>query len=225
EHNDDDFATDYEITSRTQFPESWLWQVEHLDGTHNDWGLSSQTVPIFLQDSITTWEVLAVSISETKGVCVADPYEIVVMKDFFIDLRVPYSVVRNEQVEIRAVLYNYWEQPIKVRVDLVHNPAFCSASTAKQRYRQTFNIKGQSSKVVPFVIVPLQLGLHDIEVKAAVQGLSAWDGVKKKLKVVRASPSLPLLVLSSRWVIFEGFTECDTRVPCDKEMAGCNRGS
>lgn len=39
----------------------------------------------------------------------ADPYEVVVMQDFFIDLRLPYSVVRNEQVEVRAVLYNYQE--------------------------------------------------------------------------------------------------------------------
>lgn len=44
----------------------------------------------------------------------ADPYEITVMKDFFIDLRLPYSVVRNEQVEIRAILYNYWTQEITV---------------------------------------------------------------------------------------------------------------
>ena len=43
------------------------------------------------------------------GICVADPYEVTVMQDFFIDLRLPYSVVRNEQVEIRAVLYNYQE--------------------------------------------------------------------------------------------------------------------
>lgn len=46
----------------------------------------------------------------------ADPYEVTVMQDFFIDLRLPYSVVRNEQVEIRAVLYNYREaENLKVR--------------------------------------------------------------------------------------------------------------
>lgn len=46
----------------------------------------------------------------------ADPYEVTVMQDFFIDLRLPYSVVRNEQVEIRAVLYNYREaEDLKVR--------------------------------------------------------------------------------------------------------------
>ena len=50
------------------------------------------------------------------GICVADPYEVTVMQDFFIDLRLPYSVVRNEQVEIRAVLYNYREaEDLKVR--------------------------------------------------------------------------------------------------------------
>ncbi|KAL8164554.1 UNVERIFIED_CONTAM: hypothetical protein K2H54_053340, partial [Gekko kuhli] len=181
---DDDFLADDEIVSRTEFPESWLWQVERLTAPPNEQGISSKTVSVFLKDSITTWEVLAVSISDTKGVCVADPYEIIVRKDFFIDLRVPYSVVRNEQVEIRAVLYNYREEDITVRVELVHNPAFCSASTAKERYRQVFTIKGQSSKAVPFVIVPLQRGLHDIEVKAAVWGQYVSDGVKKKLKVV-----------------------------------------
>nr|XP_020634230.1 LOW QUALITY PROTEIN: A.superbus venom factor 1-like [Pogona vitticeps] len=118
------------------------------------------------------------------GICVADPYEITVMTKFFIDLRVPYSVVRNEQVEIRAVLYNYAAQDIRVRVELMHNPAFCSASSAKQRYRQEFRIGRQSSRAVSFVIVPLELGIHDMEVKAAVWGVMVSDGVKKKLKVV-----------------------------------------
>uniref|UniRef100_A0A8C3PAC4 Complement C3 n=1 Tax=Chrysemys picta bellii TaxID=8478 RepID=A0A8C3PAC4_CHRPI len=183
---DEDFMSDEDITSRSQFPESWLWQVEQLTERPNELGISSKTVPIFLKDSITTWEVLAVSLSETKGICVADPYEITVMKDFFIDLRLPYSVVRNEQVEIRAILYNYRDQPIKVRLELLYNPVFCSASTSKAKYRQILDIKAKSSLAVPLVIVPLQLGSHDIEVKAAVWGSFVSDGVKKKLKVVVA---------------------------------------
>ncbi|XP_074836426.1 A.superbus venom factor 1-like [Carettochelys insculpta] len=181
---DEDFLSDEDITSRSQFPESWLWQVEHLTNQPNALGISSKTLPVFLKDSITTWEVLAVSLSETKGICVADPYEITVFKEFFIDLRLPYSVVRNEQVEIRAILYNYGSQNIKVRMELLHNPAFCSASTSKAKYRQILDIKPKSSWAVPFVIVPLQLGAHDIEVKAAVWNTFVSDGVKKKLKVV-----------------------------------------
>uniref|UniRef100_A0A670KLM7 Complement C3 n=1 Tax=Podarcis muralis TaxID=64176 RepID=A0A670KLM7_PODMU len=164
---EDDFLADEDITSRTQFPESWLWRTEQLTAPPNDQGISSKTIPVYLKDSITTWEVLAVSISDTKGICVADPYEITVRKNFFIDLRLPYSVVRNEQVEIRAVLYNYRRRDLRVRVELIHNPAFCSASTAKEKYQQMLTIRGQSSRAVPFVIIPLKLGQHDIEVKAA----------------------------------------------------------
>ncbi|XP_072847649.2 A.superbus venom factor 1 isoform X1 [Pogona vitticeps] len=181
---EDEYSPDEDIVSRTEFPESWLWETKMLNETPNDEGISSKIVRFSLKDSITTWEVLAVSISKTKGICVAEPYEIKVMKKFFIDLRVPYSVVRNEQVEIRAVLYNYGNQDIRVRVELMHNPAFCSSSTAKQRYRQEIRMTKQSSRVMPLVIVPLELGIHDIEVKAAVWGMMVSDGVKKKLKVV-----------------------------------------
>ncbi|XP_044850424.1 venom factor-like [Mauremys mutica] len=181
---DEDFMSDKDIISRSQFPESWLWQVERLNERPNELGISSKKMPFFLKDSITTWEVLAVSLSETKGICVADPYEIKVMKKFFIDLHLPYSVVRNEHVEIRAILYNYWDQNLKVWLELMHNPVFCSASTSEAKYRQILDIKAKSSLAVPLVIVPLQLGSHNIEVKAAVQDSIVSDGMKKKLKVV-----------------------------------------
>uniref|UniRef100_A0A803TRE9 NTR domain-containing protein n=1 Tax=Anolis carolinensis TaxID=28377 RepID=A0A803TRE9_ANOCA len=178
------FMDEDDIVSRTEFPESWLWETKVLTEAPNHQGISSEIVSFYLKDSITTWEVLAVSISETKGICVADPYEITVMKNFFIDLRLPYSVVRNEQVAIQTILYNYGMQTIKVRVELIHNPAFCSASTAKQHYRHDVTIRAQSSTAVPFVLVPLKLGLHDVEVKAAVWNMMLCDGVKKKLQVV-----------------------------------------
>ncbi|XP_044851125.1 A.superbus venom factor 1-like [Mauremys mutica] len=66
----------------------------------------------------------------------------------------------------------------------MHNPVFCSASTSEAKYRQILDIKAKSSLAVPLVIVPLQLGSHNIEVKAAVQDSFVSDGMKKKLKVV-----------------------------------------
>uniref|UniRef100_A0A803SZ98 Complement C3 n=1 Tax=Anolis carolinensis TaxID=28377 RepID=A0A803SZ98_ANOCA len=198
--NEEFIMDEDDIVSRTEFPESWLWETKVLTEPPNNKGISSKTVSFYLKDSITTWEVLAVSISETKGICVADPYEIIVMKKFFIDLRLPYSVVRNEQVEVRAILYNYGEENIKVRVELIHNPAFCSASTAKRRYRQDITIRSQSSTAVPFVLVPLELGLHDIEVKGAVWNMMMSDGVKKKLRVVVGISPDPLMKLAEREV-------------------------
>ncbi|XP_007460640.1 PREDICTED: complement C3 [Lipotes vexillifer] len=182
---DDEIIPEEDIISRSQFPESWLWTiVEDLKVADKN-GISTKLMNVFLKDSITTWEILAVSLSDKKGICVADPYEVTVMQDFFIDLRLPYSVVRNEQVEIRAVLYNYREaEELKVRVELLYNPAFCSLATAKKRHQQTLIIPPKSSVPVPYVIVPLKVGLHEVEVKAAVYNRFISDGVKKTLKVV-----------------------------------------
>uniref|UniRef100_A0A452U846 Complement C3 n=1 Tax=Ursus maritimus TaxID=29073 RepID=A0A452U846_URSMA len=181
---DEEIMPEEDIVSRSQFPESWLWTIEILDEPEKN-GISTKTMNVFLKDSITTWEILAVSLSKNKGICVADPYEVTVMQDFFIDLRLPYSVVRNEQVEIRAVLYNYQEVgELKVKVELLYNPAFCSMATSKKRYQQTIEIPAKSSVAVPYVIVPLKVGLHEVEVKAAVYRHFISDGVKKTLKVV-----------------------------------------
>uniref|UniRef100_A0A8C9QDB5 Complement C3 n=1 Tax=Spermophilus dauricus TaxID=99837 RepID=A0A8C9QDB5_SPEDA len=186
---DEDIIPEEDIISRSQFPESWLWAIEELKEPEKN-GISTKVLNIFLKDTITTWEILAVSLSDKKGICVADPYEVTVMQDFFIDLRLPYSVVRNEQVEIRAVLFNYREkESLKVRVELIHNPAFCSLATAKKRYYQTVTIPPKSSVPVPYVIVPLTIGLQEVEVKAAVYNHFISDGVKKTLKVVVSEPS------------------------------------
>jgi hypothetical protein len=49
------------------------------------------------------------------GVCVSEPFELMVMKTFFVDLKLPSSVIRNEQVQIQAVLYNFKDQEVKVK--------------------------------------------------------------------------------------------------------------
>ncbi|XP_008058979.1 complement C3, partial [Carlito syrichta] len=180
---DEDIMPEEHIVSRSEFPESWLWIIDEFREAPKN-GISTKSMNIFLKDSITTWEILAVSLSNKKGICVADPLEVTVMQDFFIDLRLPYSVVRNEQVEVRAVLYNYQEAQIKVRVELLHNPAFCSLATAKKRHQQTVTIPSKSSLSIPYVIVPLKVGLQDVEVKAAVYNQYMSDGVRKALKVV-----------------------------------------
>ncbi|XP_058513897.1 complement C3-like [Ochotona princeps] len=181
---DEDIIPEEDIVSRSHFPESWLWTIEEFKEPAKN-GISTKIMNVFLKDSITTWEIMAVSLSDKKGICVADPYEVTVMQDFFIDLRLPYSVVRNEQVEIRAVLYNYREsESLKVRVELLYNPAFCSLATAKKNHQQTVTLPPKSSLPIPYVLVPLKIGLQEVEVKAAVYNRFISDGVKKTLKVV-----------------------------------------
>ncbi|KAL2076630.1 hypothetical protein ACEWY4_027775 [Coilia grayii] len=189
EEDDDAYyiESDY-IVSRSQFPESWLWNDEDLPQCpSNDKYCTTtfiETDEKYLKDSITSWQVMAISISKTHGICVADPYEMIVLKNFFIDLKLPYSAVRKEQIEIKAILYNYNANKIKVRVELFETPTVCSIATKKTKYRTTIEMDRMTSRAVPFVIIPMELGKHTIEVKAAVYDSLLSDGVKKDLLVV-----------------------------------------
>ncbi|KAM5171782.1 A.superbus venom factor 1-like [Mantella aurantiaca] len=179
-----DFMNEGDILVRSEFPESWMWNIIKIKETADAQGVSTQTLDKFLKDSITTWELLAVSLSKTKGICVAKPLEIQAFKSFFVDLRLPYSVVRNEQVGMRAVIYNYEEEELRVKIMLTYSPEFCSMSTPSRKYTQDVKVKAHSSFSVPFVIVPLKVGIHEVEVKVLVYNSFVTDGIRKKLKVV-----------------------------------------
>ncbi|XP_051749859.1 complement C3 isoform X2 [Ctenopharyngodon idella] len=181
-HSDD-------IVSHTQFPESWLW--DEIDLCENCPAPVRDKV-LYLKDSITTWQILAVSLSPTLGICVAEPEEIVVFKHLFIDLKMPYSAVRGEQLEIKAIIHNYTPKKQKVRVEFMEAPDVCSSASKKGKHRTTVNVDKDSSIAVSYVIIPMTLGNHMIEVKAATNDSVHTDGVRKNLKVVSEGVLVPL---------------------------------
>lgn len=60
----------------------------------------------------------------------------------------------------------------------------CSAAHKKRKYRREVVVDAMSSNAVPFVIIPMGLGEHSVEVKASVYDSTFSDGVKKDLLVV-----------------------------------------
>nr|KAF6276552.1 hypothetical protein mMyoMyo1_001853 [Myotis myotis] len=97
---EEDLMEEDEIPVRSFFPENWLWRVEPVDRYLQ---LSQLPIP----DSLTTWEIHGVSLSKTTGLCVATPVRLRVFREFHLHLRLPISVRRFEQLELRPVLYNY----------------------------------------------------------------------------------------------------------------------
>uniref|UniRef100_A0A8C1WW69 Complement C3-like n=1 Tax=Cyprinus carpio TaxID=7962 RepID=A0A8C1WW69_CYPCA len=188
--DDDDYYTESEeIVSRTQFPESWLWEEIDLC---DKCAIPTKEKAIYLKDSITTWQILAISLSPTLGICVAEPEEIVVFKSLFIDLKMPYSAVRGEQLEIRAIIHNYTPKKQKVRVEFMETEDVCSSASKKGKYRTTVSVDKGSSISVSYVIIPMTLGNHMIEVKASAYDSIYTDGVRKPLKVVAEGVLVPL---------------------------------
>ncbi|XP_065709868.1 complement C5 [Patagioenas fasciata] len=175
-----------EAEVRSYFPESWLWEVHQVSPR-------SKTLSITLPDSLTTWEVQGVGISD-KGICVAAPLEVPVVKDIFLSIYVPYSVVRGEQIELKGSVYNHRDSPIKFCVKIAAGNGICAfdSATAGSRMRSCNlkNLDGGSSAPVTFRILPLELGLHTINFtlltarnsEIVVKTLRVMpEGVKKEL--------------------------------------------
>ncbi|KAK5866269.1 hypothetical protein PBY51_020475 [Eleginops maclovinus] len=201
EDDDNSYMDSNDIVSRTKFPESWLWSDIKLPACpgQNPCDTTSVTKNIPLQDSITTWQFTGISLSTTHGICVGDPLEVIVRKEFFIDLRLPYSAVRGEQLEVKAILHNYSPDPATVRVDLIEEDNVCSSASKRGKYRQEVRIGALTTRSVPFVIIPMKEGEFQIEVKAAVKDSSLNDGIMKILRVVPEG----VLVKSPQTVILD----------------------
>ncbi|XP_069570698.1 complement C3-like [Brachyistius frenatus] len=184
---DTGYKDSYDITSRTNFPESWLWSDITLSACPAETPKCESTSlvkEVSLPDSITTWKFIGISLSSTRGICVAKPFEVPVRKQFFIDLRLPYSAVRGEQLEIKAILHNYNHKTITVRVALKEVDDVCNAAYKKGWHYQEVKVGAQTTRSVPFIIIPMKDGELPIEVKATVKNSDLNDGITKKLRVV-----------------------------------------
>ena len=68
-----------------------------------------------LPETITTWVLQAVAVSNQTGFGLAPPISIKTFKPFFVSLSLPYSIQRGEQVSVIATVYNYQEVDCKVK--------------------------------------------------------------------------------------------------------------
>ncbi|NXK93098.1 CO4 protein, partial [Formicarius rufipectus] len=180
EYNDhEEFFDDSSVSLRSYFPESWWWHFEEVENPGN------HSVENFAPDSITTWEVQAISISSERGFCVANPHTFAVFKDFFVSLRLPYSVRRHEQLEIKAVVYNYLPDDLQVvtaRMDAVKQ--LCTAETTEKAVQLPLVAKGNSATPVYFSVVPLTVGEIPITITAFDKVSGHSDSIRKNLNVV-----------------------------------------
>ncbi|XP_050187571.1 complement C4-like isoform X2 [Myiozetetes cayanensis] len=174
----EEFFDESSVSLRSYFPESWWWHFEEVKNPGN------HSVENFAPDSITTWEVQAISISPEKGFCVADPHTFAVFKDFFVSLRLPYSVRRHEQLEIKAVVYNYLPNDLQVTVKMDAVKELCTAEARERAVQLPLVAKGNSATPAYFSVVPLTVGEIPITITAFDKVSGHSDSIRKNLNVV-----------------------------------------
>ncbi|XP_011948820.1 PREDICTED: complement C5 [Cercocebus atys] len=145
---------------RSYFPESWLWEV-HLVPRRKQ-------LQFALPDSVTTWEIQGVGISNS-GICVADTIKAKVFKDVFLEMNIPYSVVRGEQVQLKGTVYNYRTSGMQFCVKMSAVEGICTSESPVIDHQGTKSskcvrqkVEGSSNHLVTFTVLPLEIGLQNI---------------------------------------------------------------
>ncbi|XP_056385103.1 alpha-2-macroglobulin-like isoform X2 [Hyla sarda] len=98
--------------TRHYFPETWIWKLEAV----GDSGIAvlHDTAP----DTITDWRGGAFCMGPA-GFGLSPAASFRVFQPFFVDITLPYSVIRGETFTLKATVFNYLKQCIKVRT-LLH---------------------------------------------------------------------------------------------------------
>nr|NP_001188334.2 uncharacterized protein LOC562067 precursor [Danio rerio] len=131
-------SSSVDVTIRTYFPETWIWQLAHVGDS------GSSSVPLTVPDTITTWDTEAFCLS-SSGFGLALPVLLTSFQPFFLELTLPYSIIRGEFFELKATVFNYLSQCIKVQVTPTPSSNFTlkslddqDSSTISANGRKTF---------------------------------------------------------------------------------------
>ncbi|CAB1334784.1 unnamed protein product [Coregonus sp. 'balchen'] len=161
---------------RRSFPPSFVFAVVNI----KDKGIHIVALP----DSITTWEIQAVSLSASHGICVAEPHEFRVFKEVFVSLRLPYSVKRFEQMSIVPIVYNYGNQNAQIALHMERNDKLCSPGSSSIKTYVNITVDAHSSKAVTFSAVPMETGPIPIIIRLYdIENEDGTDAIEKILNV------------------------------------------
>ena len=155
---------------RQFFPETWLWTDVTTDGR------GRASVPVVAPDSITTWALRAIAISKKHGLGVAES-ELRVFQPFFLQVDLPYSAIRGEELPLKVALYNYLDSPQEIYVELEPAEGLDLLDDAAKIVMLGPNDIGS----VEFRIRPT--GLGSLPLKVSARSREAADAVIKDLLV------------------------------------------
>ncbi|XP_017785332.1 PREDICTED: alpha-1-macroglobulin-like isoform X1 [Nicrophorus vespilloides] len=153
------FNEDRGVSVRSEFPESWLWELIPTNST------GQVKVIREVPHSITTWVFNSICISPTDGIGLGPTQEITVFKPFFIDILLPYSIKRGETFYMQVSIHNYmnFSLPITVtlpssnRLQLLQKPELMKVSIC---------VKSNDIHTHVFIVKGISLGKINVTVLA-----------------------------------------------------------
>ncbi|EGW04143.1 Murinoglobulin-2, partial [Cricetulus griseus] len=153
-----DLATE---TIRKYFPETWIWDLV----TVNSSGVTEMEVTV--PDTITEWKAGAFCLSNDTGLGLSPVVSLQAFQPFFVELTMPYSVIRGEAFTLKATVINYLPTCIRVGVLLEDSPDFTAVPVAKDQDSHCLCANGRHT--ASWLVTPKSLGNVNFSVTAEAQ--------------------------------------------------------
>ncbi|KAK7826261.1 hypothetical protein U0070_021275, partial [Myodes glareolus] len=145
-------------TIRKYFPETWIWDLV----TVNSSGVAEMKVTV--PDTITEWKAGALCLSNDTGLGLSPVVSFQAFQPFFVELTMPYSVVRGETFTLKATVLNYLSTCIRVGVLLEGSPDFTAVPVAKDQDSHCLCANGRHT--TSWLVTPKSLGNVNFSVTA-----------------------------------------------------------
>ncbi|XP_054447416.1 alpha-2-macroglobulin-like [Pteronotus mesoamericanus] len=145
-------------TVRKYFPETWIWDLVVVDSS----GVAEVVVTV--PDTITEWKAGALCLSNDTGLGLSLPASLRAFQPFFVQLTMPYSVIRGEAFTLKATVLKYLSKCIRVRVHLEGSPAFQAVPVEKEQ--NSYCICETGRQTISWAVTPKSLGSVNFTVSA-----------------------------------------------------------
>ncbi|KAM4628384.1 alpha-2-macroglobulin-like [Polymixia lowei] len=144
-------------TVRTFFPETWIWDLVEVGES------GTKDVPVTVPDTMTTWETEAFCVSP-QGFGLAPPKSLKVFQPFFLELSLPYSIIRGEHFKLKATVFNYLTSCIMVTVSPAASSDYTLTPLSGDRYSSCLCANGR--KTLQWTMAPSVLGVMNVTMTA-----------------------------------------------------------
>ncbi|XP_068852578.1 alpha-2-macroglobulin-like protein 1 [Aphelocoma coerulescens] len=173
---------------RTYFPETWLWDLVPV----GEGGSAEVTVTV--PDAITEWEA-GMFCMAPQGLGLSPAVTLTAFQPFFVELALPYAVVRHETFTLRATVFNYLRQCLRVQVTLAESAELEVSPGAEDSYSSC--ICADEAKTFQWGVRATSLG--QVNITVSTEALSSTEPCGNELPLVPAQGHVdtvikPLLV-------------------------------
>ncbi|XP_077615086.1 ovostatin homolog 2-like [Crocuta crocuta] len=146
-------------TVRTNFPETWIWDLVSVNSS------GSANLSFLIPDTITQWQADGFCVNGEAGFGISSTATLEISQPFFVEMTLPFSVVRNEQSDLIVNVFSYLSTCVEISVQLESSQNFqATSSTPKNNGSEI--IQGGEKKTYVWTILPKTLGKVNITVVA-----------------------------------------------------------